>query len=151
MAGLLSVWNPSSPPSPERLYISDFYLANAPLLHQTHMSRDVRQKFSELSIQKPEKAFVSYPSPPILFQKMSEVQREAFRTLSGKGLIDLDNLEKGVVRPSASGADIFAEQFLPLFGEEERALAKFLAESFSQNGHDIAALRQSTGLRRVGR
>jgi DNA-binding FadR family transcriptional regulator len=80
---------------------------------------------------------------------MGEVQREAFRTLSGKGLIDLDELERGIVRPSAAGADIFVDRFLPLLGNDERRLAKFLAELFSQGDHEIAALRRSTGLRRA--
>lgn len=101
MGGLLAVWDAATPPSPERLYISDFYLANPPLLHPTHMSRDVRQEFNLLDVPRPEKSFVSYPSPTILFHKMAEVQREAFRTLSGKGLIDLSHLERGLVRPSA--------------------------------------------------
>jgi hypothetical protein len=89
IAGLLACWNPAARPSQERLYIADFYLANPPLLHKTHMSRDVRNEFNALGIDRPEKTFVSYPSAPILFQKMGEVQRQAFRTLVGKGLIDL--------------------------------------------------------------
>jgi hypothetical protein len=151
MAGLLSIWNPESAPSPERLYVADFYLANAPLLHRTHMTLETRKRFNSLGIPNPEKSFVSYPSPPVLFQKMSEVQREAIRTLSGKGLVELDALERGVVEPSSLGRVIFPGEFLPLFNEREKILAEFLASSFSESSQDIATLRRNTGLRRVGR
>jgi hypothetical protein len=53
MAGLLSLWPSKSLPSVERLYIADFYLANPPLLHKTHMPNDVRKKFTSLNILKP--------------------------------------------------------------------------------------------------
>src|SRR5262249_25310450 len=117
IAGLLAFWRPASPPSQEQLYIADFYLANLPLLHKTHMSRDVRNEFNALGISRPEKCFLSYPSAPILFQKMDEVQRQAFRTLTGKGLIELSNLERGIVKPSAMGIALFEERFVPLFRE----------------------------------
>lgn len=151
IAGLLAFWTPASPPSQERLYIADFYLANPPLLHKTHMSREVRNKFNALEIIRPEKSFVSYPSAAILFQKMDAVQRQAFRTLTGKGLIDLPKLERGIVTPSAAGLDLFEERFIPLFCDMERRLAEFIANSFAQGDQEIFTLRRSTGLRRVGR
>jgi len=151
IGGLLAFWNPGALPSKERLYIADFYLANPPLLHKTHMSREARNEFNALAIVRPEKTFLSYPSAPILFQKMDEVQRQAFRTLIGKGLIDLPNLECGTVTPSAAGSAPFEERFVPLFDDKERRLAEFIANSFVQGGQEISALRRSTGLRRVGR
>ena len=151
IGGLLTFWNADTAPSPERLFIADFYLANPPLLHKTHMAREVRKEFNELGIMRPEKAFISYPSPPILFQKMDEVQRQAFRTLTGKGLIDLPRLEKGTVSPSAVGFELFEDRFVPLFGEAERKVAEFIAGSFSLAEKEIGALRRSTGLRRVVR
>ena len=151
IAGLLAFWNAASPPSQEQLYIADFYLANPPLLHKTHMSREVRNEFGTLGITRPEKSFVVYPSAPVLFQKMDEVQRQAFRTLTGKGLIDLPNLERGIIKPSPAGSALFEERFVPLFGEAERKLAQFIANSFARGGEHIGALRRSTGLRRVGR
>ncbi|MCB1536262.1 MAG: hypothetical protein KDJ44_16485 [Rhodoblastus sp.] len=150
MAGLLAIWDTSAPPSPERLYIADFYLANPPLLHMTHMSRAERLAFNGLGVTRPEKAFVSFPTPPVLFQKMAEVQREAFRTLSGKGLIDLSALEGGLVRPSAAGGEIFSDKFLPLLSAFERDLTAFLAGSFCAGADGIGGLRRSTGLRRAG-
>jgi hypothetical protein len=115
------------------------------------MSREVRNEFNALGIARPEKSFVAYPSSPILFQKMDEVQRQALRTLTGKGLIDLPSLERGIIKPSAVGSALFEEQFVPLFGEEERKLAQFIANSFAGGGEQAGALRRSTGLRRVGR
>lgn len=151
IGGLLTFWSADAAPSLERLFIADFYLANPPLLHKTHMTREVRKIFNGLGISRPEKAFISYPSPPILFQKMEEVQRQAFRTLAGKGLIDLPRLEKGMVIPSAAGTELFAIQFVPLFGEAERKVAEFIASAFSLTDKDIGALRRNTGLRRVVR
>lgn len=151
IGGLLALWGAEAAPIPERLFIADFYLANPPLLHKTHMTRSVRNDFNALGIPRPEKVFVSYPSPPILFQKMDEVQRQAFRTLTGKGLIDLPGLEQGTVAPSATGRELFSYRFVPLFGENERRIAAFIAGPFASGDQDIAALRRSTGLRRVVR
>src|ERR1700758_4842771 len=139
IAGLLAFWNSGAPPSKERLYIADFYVANPPLLHKTHMSREVRNEFNALAIARPDKTFLSYPSAPILFQKMGEVQSQAFLTLIGKGLIDLPNLERGTVIPSAAGSALFEERFVPLFDDMERGLAEFIANSFVQGGQEISA------------
>lgn len=151
MAGLLALWNSTELPSQERLFIADFYLANPPLLHNTHMLNKVRQRFRELKIPRPRQEFVSYPSAPILFQKMDEVQRQAFRTLSGKGLINIDYLEQGKVRPSAGTTELFKGKFLALFSEKERKLAEFLVTDFTSTDKEIAAIRRSTGLRRLVR
>ena len=149
IGGLLSFWSPLSPPSVERLCIADFYLANPPLLHRTHMSRAVRDQFNALRVQRLEKTFISYPTAPILFQKMSEVQRQAIRTLTGKGLIDLERLEKGLVVPSDTGSKLFEASFAETFGDHERSLASFLANDFADGGNDITTLRRNTGLRRT--
>src|SRR4051812_16134136 len=125
IAALLSVWRSEAGPSQERLYITDFYLANPPLLHKTHMTRPLRNEFNELAIERPEKSFLSYPSPPLLFQKMAEVQKQAFRTLSAKGLINLEVLARGIAQPSDIGTVVFKQQFLPLLSSDEEALARF--------------------------
>ena len=126
LGGLLGLWQGKTLPSPERLFIMDFFLANAPLLHKTHMPQEVRKAFGAIGVPRPEKSFVSYPSPQILFQKMDEVQRQAFRTLSGKGLIELTQLENGNVAPSEEGRTLFREEFLPLFSGSERQVGAFL-------------------------
>ena len=136
MSGLLALWSLKTAPSPERLYICDFYMANPPLLHRTHMARDTRLAFNALHIPRPEASFISYPSPSVLFQKMAEVQREAFRTLSGKGLIDLDSLAQGLVRSSAAGSDIFAQQFLPLLTKGETEVGVFLIDHFNHTHNE---------------
>jgi len=151
IGSLLSLWDPETAPSQERLFIADFYLANPPLLHKTHMTREVRNEFYRLEISRPEKTFVSFPSPPMLFHKMSEMQRQAFRTLTGKGLIDLPKLETGAVVPSAAGFDLFKEQFVPLLGEVEGKVAGFITNSFAASDGDIGGLRRRTGLRRLAR
>jgi len=149
LGGLLVFWSPDAAPSAERLFIADFYLANPPLLHKTHMNREQRKQFNELGIKRPEKTFISFPSPPLLFQKMDAVQRQALQTLTGKGLIDLRKLEKGTVSPSTAGLDLFERKFVPLFGESERRIGRFIASSFVLDNSDIGTLRRNTGLRRV--
>ena len=146
---LLNIWNMEHPPSPERMFIVDFYLANPPLLHKTNMSADLRKRFNELEITRPERSFLSYPSSPILFQKMDEVQRQAFRTLTAKGLLELDSLGEGEIVPSTSGIKVFEDMFAPLFMGGERGIAEFLCNSFAAASIDIALLRQRTGLRRL--
>ena len=151
IAGLLVLWDKRCLPTPERLCIADFYLANPPLLHRTTMKANVRQKFFAIGIVRPEKSFVSYPSPPLLFRKMDEVQRQAFRTLTGKGLIDLAKLDNAEVVPSDEGNSIFREKFLPLFGAKEAEIATFILSEFLVANDGITDIRRRTGLRRVVR
>lgn len=149
--GLIGLWSGKTLPSPERLFIMDFFLANAPLLHKTHMPQEVRNVFSALGVPRPETSFVSYPSPQILFQKMDEVQRQAFRTLSSKGLIELRQLESGNVSPSVEGLVLFRDEFIPIFSEAELNITKFLVNWYAPDTRSISAIRQSTGLRRLVR
>lgn len=149
MAALLVSWKLRSP-ARERLYIVDFFFANPPLLHHTHMPDEVRKAFNGLKIVRPEKAFLSYPSAPILFQKMGEVQRQALQTLVGKGLIDIETLANGVVAPSPAGSQLFQNRMIQLVPEAEKPLLEFLTARFASIGDDdILALRRSTGLRRL--
>jgi hypothetical protein len=149
IAALLAGWK-LRPPVRERLYIADFFFANAPLLHHTHMPEDIRKAFSALGIPRPENTFLSYPSAPILFQKMGEVQRQALQTLIGKGLINLETLSNGVVQPSLMGAELFEGSMAHLIPQSERPLLEFLTNKFAAIGDDdIFVLRRSTGLRRL--
>ncbi|WP_108485288.1 ABC-three component system middle component 5 [Oceaniglobus ichthyenteri] len=151
LGGLLGLWQSKTLPSPERLFTMDFFLANAPLLHKTHMPQEVRKAFSELGVPRPEKSFVSYPSPQVLFQKMDEVQHHAFRTLSGKGLIELPELDSGNVAPSEEGRTLFQDAFLPLFSDSDRQLGAFLVGRYAPESRTISDIRQSIGLRRLVR
>lgn len=151
IGGLIGLWSDKTQPSPERLFILDFYLANAPLLHKARMPQDVRKAFGELGVLRPEKSFVAYPSSQLLFQKMDEVQRQAFRTLSGKGLIELSELNNGSVKPSDEGRALFEGEFIPMFSESERLLGNFLVHKFAPATRTILDIRQSTGLRRLVR
>lgn len=149
MAGLLAAWRKKAEPSTERFFVADFYFANPQLLHHTHMTREVRREFMLLGVQRPEKAFVSLPSAPVLFKKMEEVQKEAIRTLSGKGLLDIGSLGKGNVSLSSEGLEIFSKEFQPLIGSDEGPIIKFLVNHFVQSDSEIDVLRRSTGLRRI--
>jgi hypothetical protein len=135
----------------ERLYILDFFLANPPLLHRTHMPREVRDEFTKLKIPRPENTFLSYPSAPILFHKMEGIQKEAVQTLLGKGLIDRVQVTKGEVIPSPLGESLFGEQLSRLITQSEQAVLEFLLIHFRSIGdNDIETFRRSSSLRRVG-
>jgi hypothetical protein len=114
------------------------------------MSRAVRNEFNALDVVRPEKTFISYPSAPLLFQKMDEVQRQAFRTITGKGLVDLSNLQRGVIKPTKKGMELFEDGFVPLLDPKERDVARFIANSFVPR-EEISDLRRNTGLRRIAR
>lgn len=148
--GLLALWGEKGSPSPERLYIADFFLANPPLLHKTQMTRDLRAAFQELGVPKAEEQFINYPSAPILFRKMEAVQLQALHTLTGKGLVNLERLNQGEIWPTTKGNALFCERFIPLLDEHEIALAKFLSSRFAAPERcDMQQLRMRTGLRRV--
>ena len=150
MSVLLDRWA-GQPLGPERLYIVDFYFANPPLLHQTNMPQAVRRQFNQLSIQKPEKSFISYPTAPLLFHRMESVQKEALRTLTGKGLVDRQSLETGILSPSERGKEVFSAKLGNLATEEEGPIIEFLVHDFGRIDEDsIAGLRRRTGLRRAG-
>lgn len=138
------------PPSIERTYIFDFYLANPGLLHKVHMPREVRSEFGKVGIQHPDDEFLSYPAAPILFKKMEPIQKEAVRTLAGKELIDLKSLDRGEVTGSQNGRVLFRQKFQQMLTQPERDVLHFIAEHFSKIGlEDIRELRSRTGLRRM--
>jgi hypothetical protein len=138
----------TSAPGIERLYIVDFFLANPPLLYRTTMTQDIRKKFMELSIKKPDKTFVSYPSSFLLFHKMELIQKEALTALSGKGLISIDRLKKGYLEMTDKGKELFVLN--DICTESEAKLCVFLTVDFAKNEEaGNFELRRRTGLRRT--
>jgi hypothetical protein len=139
-------------PSPERLQIFDFYLANPPLLHNTHMPSEVRKSFNALKIPRPEKCFVSFPSAQLLFHKMEPVQSQALSTMLGKGLLDGTAYGVGRAVPTEAGASLFRDTFAELQSAAENYVCAFLTKEFATIGvQNIDELRRSTGLRRTVR
>jgi len=148
--GLLLLDWPETSPSNERLSIADFFLANPPLLHSTKMPLSVRKKFGELGIEKPQKSFLSYPESPVLFRKMSDIQRMAQQALVGKGFVSANKLKDGIVELTDFGANFFNEKLSDSLQPRERALIKFLTNDFAVIGkNDLTELRERTGLRRA--
>jgi hypothetical protein len=151
MTLLLGHWKHAWPVL-ERLCILDFYLANPPLLHHTRMPDAVRRDFRDIAVARPEKTFLSYPSAPLLFAKMEPVQKEAFRTLMGKGLLDRGEFDRtGRVSPSAEGEALFAGIVANLVGDTEVRIINFLSGVFGMIGEDQpGGLRNATTLWRPG-
>lgn len=137
-------------PGIERLCIADFYLANPPLLHWSTMRRETRRRFTALQISKPQKTFLSYPAPALLFSKMEPVQKEALRAMGGKGLLSITHLQRGVASLSDAGQVAFEGALTELVGDGERKLVRFLTEDFAAKSEvGSRGLRASTGLRRA--
>jgi hypothetical protein len=146
---ILSRWS-SEPPTRDRLFVSDFYFANPNLLHHTQMTADARRAFASLRIPKPEQAFVNFPSPPILYSKMAGIQNEALHNLTGRGLCDLQVVDRGHYRLSAEGQRLAGDMGTRLVLAREEALLEFLTKEFSAVGTGKGGLRAATGLRRTG-
>lgn len=137
-------------PSPERLCIADFYLANLPLLHKTTMRADERNEFRSLKILKEERVFLAYPAAPILFHRMASVQSLATSTLVAKGLISYKHLKDGKVRLTDDGQVFASSKILAKCQPEESAAARFIAKTFAnEDDVSIVELRRKTSLRRV--
>jgi len=149
IAALLYFWE-SNTASLERLYISDFYLANPPLLHHVRMPAAVRALFKDLDIQKPEKSFLTYPTPPILFHKMESIQKKALQAMAAKDLLKSGALHKGEASLSNFGEEFAEFPVVEGLSEKDTKLIEFLAKSFSQISEgDSVELRKRTGLRRM--
>ncbi|WP_153003438.1 ABC-three component system middle component 5 [Thiomicrospira sp. WB1] len=149
IAALLYFWEKKTAPL-ERLYIFDFYFANPPLLHNVHMPADVRETFKELVIQKPEKTFLTYPTPSILFHKMESIQKKAVQAMVAKNLLSSEALHKGKASLSSLGEEFVESRVVGRLSEKDAKLIEFLARSFSQVAEgDSVDLRKRTGLRRM--
>ncbi|MGH2506348.1 MAG: ABC-three component system middle component 5 [Ktedonobacteraceae bacterium] len=149
MSVLLGRWK-NDPPSVERLYIIDFFLANPSLLYGVSLPQDVRAAFNALNVRRPEKLFISLPSAPLLFHKMEEVQRQAVRSLAGKGLIDNESIAKGLISLSAKGVGTLSKVIEKFVDESEEPVITFMINDFGiVDCSDIEAFRRRTGLHRV--
>lgn len=147
VGGLLLQWQ--QPVHLERLYILDFFFANAPLLHRVTMTADVRSAFRDLAVPKPDKVFLSYPASPLLFHQMESAQTSALRALAGKGLLNTESFAEKSAELSTLGSSLFVEIENRIDNAQERALARFLVNQYSAS-HDngMGSLRSSCGLRR---
>ena len=137
-------------PGIERLCIADFYLANPPLLHWSTMRQETRRKFTALQIPKPQKSFLAYPPPALLFGKMEPIQKEALRAMGGKGLLSINELQRGVARFTDAGKIACVAALTTMVGEIEGKLVRFLTHDFAAKSEvGSRGLRASTGLRRA--
>lgn len=133
----------------ERLYILDFFFANAPLLHRVTMTADVRSAFRDLAIPKPDKVFLSYPASPLLFHQMESAQTSALSALVGKGLLNTESFAGKSAKLSTFGTSLFVDIANRIDNKQESALAHFLINKYSASHNDgMASLRSSCGLRR---
>jgi hypothetical protein len=146
---LLSYWG-SGAPSRDRLFISDFYFVNPSLLHLTHMTSEVRRTFVSLQIPKPDRTFIKYPSPPILYNKMGGIQTHALHNLVGKGLFEVDLVNNDQYKLSSEGEDLAKKMGSRLILPGEDEILGFLTKDFASIGLGKGGLRAVTGLRRLG-
>ena len=136
-------------PGLERLYIADFYLANPPLLYRSQMTLVMRRTFGELRVPPPEKTFLTYPAPPLLFKTMEPIQKEATLAMTGKGLLSIEHFQRGIGKLTEHGLQAFGSTLVELLSKDEAELIAFLTRDFvTSGGVGIPELRQSTALRR---
>ncbi len=146
---LLITWCPILPPL-ERLYISDFYLANPPLLHHASMPRAVRKTFQYLQIARPGTTFLNYPAPQLLYHKMEPIQKSALRAMAGKGIVDVNSIRLGKVGFTQNGAELLQKVVIESSTEEEIALVNFLTTEFASiSPDDSRDFRNRTVLKRI--
>jgi hypothetical protein len=151
MMCVLFSWT-TAPISPERLFMLDFYLASPALLYEVSMTQEIRERFQKLNVTPPSKEFLSYPSAPILFQRMEEIQRSALRTLAGKNLVEGGLLANNQVILSDLGRSLASQKFNALVAKNEREVLTFLTSGFGlMSLKDIRDMRRRTGLRRASR
>lgn len=146
---ILKNWR-STAPRRDRLFISDFYLVNPSLLHLTQMSLDARRAFNSLRIPRPDDAFLRYPSPPLLYNKMAGTQTLALQNLVGRGLCDLILADKGQYGLTVIGEELAASLGDHLVLSREQNVLRFITNEFATVGTDKGGLRSATGLRRIG-
>ncbi|MGM4916226.1 ABC-three component system middle component 5 [Tardiphaga sp. 813_E8_N1_3] len=146
---ILKNWK-MAPPRRDRLFVSDFYLVNPSLLHLTQMSLEARRAFNSLKIPRPDEAFLEYPSPPLLYNKMAGTQTLAIQNLVGRGLCDLILADKGQYQLTEMGKELAASLGDRLVLGREHAVLRFITDEFASVGTDKGGLRSATGLRRIG-
>ncbi|MBB6308882.1 ABC-three component system middle component 5 [Xanthobacter tagetidis] len=146
---LMSRWSGEGP-TRERLFVSDFYLANPSLLHETNMTSDARKAFNELRVPRPDQIFLRLPSAAVLYQKMSGIQSEALHNMLGRGLCDLRIADSGQFRLSEDGQRFARSLGRKLVLPLESEVADFLTSEFRMVGVGRGGLRAATGLMRIG-
>lgn len=146
---ILMNWKMTAPRR-DRLFVSDFYLVNPSLLHLTQMSREARSAFNFLNIPRPDDAFLEYPSPPLLYNKMAGTQMLAIQNLVGRGLCDVSLADKGQYQLSEMGTELAVSLGDRLVLAREMAVLSFITGEFASVGTDKGGLRSATGLRRIG-
>lgn len=137
-----------TPPGVERLCIADFFLATPELLHKTTMSLEVRNKFRNLEILRPDKSYVVLPASQLLFHKMEPIQNQALTELRGRDLVDGELFSKGKVTLTPLGHKVLAAENMCMDREAEISL--FLAKDLL--APDLISntdLRSRTGLHRM--
>ncbi len=146
---ILKNWNTTAPRR-DRLFVSDFYLVNPSLLHLTQMSLEARRAFNALRIPRPDEAFLEYPSPPLLYNKMAGTQTLALQNLVGRGLCELKLADKGQYQLTDTGGELAASLGDRLVLAREQDVLRFITNEFATVGTDKGGLRSATGLRRIG-
>lgn len=146
---LLSRWQ-GEPPTRERLFVSDFFLANPSLLHDTKMTADARKAFTAMQIPRPDRVFVRLPSKAVLYNKMAGIQNEALHNMLGRGLYDLRAVDCGHFALSEEGQEFARRLAAKLVLPRETAVVSFLSTQFREVGIDKGGLRAATGLMRIG-
>ena len=114
------------------------------------MNRDTRAAFRQLKIPRPDKVFLTYPAPQLLFKKMEPIQIDAVRAMTGKGLLSADQSPRESPNLTELGRLAFHTTLAEAVSADEVRLIQFLTTDFATlDQADTDTLRQMTGLRRA--
>ncbi|WP_432591511.1 ABC-three component system middle component 5 [Stenotrophomonas maltophilia] len=92
----------STPLEIERYRILDVFVLYPALLSRMRMSRSDRELFRELPVANLQNIFIRLPSIASVYQSLTIYQNSALTQLVARGIVDPDELKKGVIRISQS-------------------------------------------------
>ena len=76
----------------EQLRVLDMFLMFPVLLHRLSLTADIKERFRQLPIERPEKFFVRLPGTASVWQDMQIYQSAALKQLTGLGFLKRDAL-----------------------------------------------------------
>ena len=116
----------------KKLYLLDFFLLFPNLLYKVSLPMELRKKFRELDLKRPEKQFIEYPSISSLFRSIDPYQKAAVKQLAARGLLSKEDLQEGraILRPESLGAEL--RQYLDSKIEVKSNLLRLIANGIGE-------------------
>lgn len=95
------------------------------------MTKDLKDKFRELKLEKPEQKFIRLPSNAAVFQELRIYQNSALSQLAARGLVASAALKKGLAKVDKSAIPKVLLSKIEVKNSSEHSLIEFLLGPFS--------------------